>query len=486
MNRLLLRGGIVLTMDSALGDLFRGDLLIEDDTIVAVGQHLGDVDAEIIDTSGQIVLPGMVDTHRHTWQALLRGLCADWTLVEYSMGVRQTVSPYFTADDVRLGNEVGAWEAIDAGVTTLLDFSHCINSPEHADAALDGLLTTGIRARFCYGFYAPPTAEPVFAGHEARLADFARIANRLPTGPVTLGAALTEVALIPFRETITEIRAARAQGALIAAHTGCGWGSPICTGIRELGALGLLGPEQVHIHCNSLDDQEWALLADAGAAISISPETELNMGMGRLIFDRCKQYGLTPSLSCDVVSLNSGSLIAQARLAIAFVRWTENRVANDAGEMPMQLGTRARDAVRWMTTDGATASRLDDVGSLTPGKRADVVAIGSASGFATRPILDPYGAVLFQSAPADVRLVIVDGQVRKRDGVLVGVDLPKLLGHAEDASGRILDRVAANGTVLPLPVDPNGWADFNSWAATNLAEVGTDLPAATAQRRNPR
>jgi len=480
VDRLLVRAAYVLTMDPARGDVPGGEILIEDGRIEAVGTDLGVSDARVIDATGAILLPGMVDTHRHTWQALLRGLCADWTLGDYSMGVRQTISRHFSAEDVRIGNEVGAWEALNAGVTTMLDYSHCVNSPDHADAALDGLRATGIRARWCYGFYAPPSAKPVFADHAARLADFRRMARRLPTSGalVTLGAALTEVALVPFRETIAEVSAARDVGALIAAHTGCTWGSPVCMGIKELGAAGLLGPDQVHIHCNCLDDDEWRLLADAGAAISISPETELNMGMGRLVFDRCRQHGLVPSVSCDVVSLNSGDLLTQIRLGIAFMRWEENLPANEAGGMPTVLRTTARDALRWATVQGATACRLDgEVGTLTPGKRADLIAVGGPSSFATRPLIDPAAAVVFQISPADVHTVIVDGHVVKEYGVLQGVDLPRLLSAAEDAATGILDRVAVTGAPLRPPPDPAAWDAFNAWAAANLADGAPDIGA---------
>ena len=142
-ERLLIRGGHVVSMDDAIGDLTPGDVLIEDERIVAVGPGIDASGAQVIDATGQIVLPGFVDTHRHTWQTCLRGICADWTLRDYFRGIRQRISPNCSADDVYAGNLVGALEALDAGVTTILDFSHCNNSPEHADQALAGLLEIG-------------------------------------------------------------------------------------------------------------------------------------------------------------------------------------------------------------------------------------------------------------------------------------------------------------------------------------------------------
>jgi len=126
-------------MDRATGDLVDADVLIEGDRIVAVARGLEAADAEVIDARGSVVLPGMVDTHRHTWQTLMRGICANWTLNDYFNGMRMTISPAYSAHDVYLGNYLGALDAINSGVTTILDFSHCVNSPEHGDAAIAGL-----------------------------------------------------------------------------------------------------------------------------------------------------------------------------------------------------------------------------------------------------------------------------------------------------------------------------------------------------------
>src|SRR3989454_1259209 len=151
-ERLLLCGGYVLSMDEGVGELV-ADVLIDDGAIAAIAPGLDAADAERIDVTGDVVMPGFVDTHRHTWQTPFRGICADWTLEQYFRGIRMTVSPNCSGEDVHAGNYVGALEALDAGVTTLLDFSHCNNSPEHADAALQGLRDAGIRAMYAYGYY---------------------------------------------------------------------------------------------------------------------------------------------------------------------------------------------------------------------------------------------------------------------------------------------------------------------------------------------
>ncbi|WP_345420203.1 amidohydrolase family protein [Pseudonocardia xishanensis] len=448
MTRTLVRGGHVLTMDPALGDLPTGDVLVEDGTIVAVAPSLEVTDAEVIDASGHLVLPGLVDTHRHTWQSLVRGICGDWTLGDYYFGIRLAISPAYTADDVRLG----ALDALNAGVTTLLDFSHCNNTPDHSDAAVLGLRDTGIRAAFCYGFFESSPEATRFGEHSARLADYHRIADTyFPTddGLLTLGVSLSELFGLPWDRTVAELAAARERRALIVNHTGCVWGSVLTGGVRELDALDLLGPDMVHVHCNTLDDAEWEALARSGGKVSISVETELNMGMGRPVFERCRRHGLAPTLSADVISLNSGDLWHELRFGLGWTRWEGTDAVNLAGAMPEAVTTTAKEAMAWSTVNAADALGLGDrIGSLTPGKRADLQLVGGGA-VEQHPRIDPYATLVFQATAADVRTVLVDGRVVKRDGVLTGVDLPRLTADADTAAAAILGRVRDAGRALP-------------------------------------
>src|ERR1700754_5356500 len=147
----LITGGIVVTMDPANGDLGRGDVLIENGVIVEVAEHLEAADAEVIDATDRIVMPGFVDNHRHAWQTAFRGVGADWTFAEYLAAMHGTVKPHFRPEDVYLGNLLGRLEALHSGVTTMLDWFHCGQSPEHANAALAGLRHAAGRSIFCYG-----------------------------------------------------------------------------------------------------------------------------------------------------------------------------------------------------------------------------------------------------------------------------------------------------------------------------------------------
>ena len=462
-------------MDDAIGEIAVGDVLVERGRIATVAPSISAEDVLAIDARGCVVIPGLVDTHRHTWQTLMRAICADWTLTDYFLGMRLTISPAYRPDDVFLGNRLGALEALDAGVTTLVDFSHCMNTPEHADAALEGIRDAGGRAVHAYGFFASAPGNPAFPTHTSRLDDFARVVRAHGSGHdrVVIGAALTEIATIPWRETEAEIETARRHNAPMVLHTGCVWGSVVTMGVREMHAHDLLGPDQVHVHANTLDDDEWRMLADSGGKVSISPETELNMGMGRPAFGACTKHGIRPTLSCDIISLNSGDLFAQMRLGLASARADANDVVNRRGAMPASLVFTARDALRWATINGAAACGLEArVGSITPGKRADLVVLGGANSLAFRRSQEPIATVVFQATARDVRDVVVDGRIVKRDGALVDVDLPALLRGGDDAAERILAKVRERVPSLP-PRPGFGFEGLEDGFRRNLAQAAT-------------
>src|SRR5207248_2125707 len=145
------KGGTVITVDAVLGDLAKGDVLVEDGAIVEVGPDLGVTDAEVIDAEDCLVLPGLVDTHRHTWQPLFRNIASDWTLAHYFTGLHGTLSGLYRPEDTYAGNLIGTLEALDGGITTLLDWSHNLNTPEHTDAAVDAVVESGARVVFAHG-----------------------------------------------------------------------------------------------------------------------------------------------------------------------------------------------------------------------------------------------------------------------------------------------------------------------------------------------
>src|SRR5208282_4347463 len=174
-RRILIKNGTVITMDNTIGDFASADVLVHGAIIEAVGPNLRQPDAELIDATGMVVMPGLIDTHRHTWQAALRGIAADWTLGQYMTGLHLGLSGHFQPEDTYAGNLLGAVEALDSGITTLLDWSHNVNTAEHSDAAVAGLREAGIRAVFAHGGGADMYQVPSNVPHDQ---DIRRIRER--------------------------------------------------------------------------------------------------------------------------------------------------------------------------------------------------------------------------------------------------------------------------------------------------------------------
>ena len=451
MGRTLVRGGHILSMDPEIGILPQGDVLIEDGLIAQIGPSIPVTDVEVIDATGHIVAPGLIDTHRHTWQALLRGLATDWSTTEYLVHVRFGISRAYQPSDIKLANTLGAFDALNGGVTTILDYSHSINTPDHADAAVEGLRDAGIRAVFGYGFFESSPGSPIyFPDTAARIKDLNRVADTYFSSNdalITLGVSLTEPVSVPFSTTRAEIEEARSLGAVMVTHTGSIHSLP--NGVRELDAGGLLGPDMVHVHCTALNDEEWAIIARTGGKVSIAVEPELNSGMGRPPFTACERHGIKPTLSCDSVCSTPGDMLSQLRFALGFKRWENNEAANLAGRDPASLSITAADALRWSTVNAAEAVGLGDrIGSLSPGKQADLIIVGGAA-LNQHPRINAAGTLLAHTTAAEVRHVLVGGKVVKRDGVLLSAQLPTLLDEADRATADLLARAEALPSGLP-------------------------------------
>jgi cytosine/adenosine deaminase-related metal-dependent hydrolase len=227
----------------------------------------------------------------------------------------------------------------------------------------------------------------------------------------------------------------------------------------------------VHVHCNTLDDRDFRRLADNDCKVSSSPETEIQMGMGHPVIRRALEFGMRPSLSCDVMSSNSGDMFSQMRIGLQFERCMRNDAFNARNQMPDPLDLTVRDALRWGTANGAHAMGLEHrLGSLTPGKQADVIVIGGRR-LNMIPMADPVGCLVAQANPANVQHVLVAGRFAKRDGELVGLDLDRAINLAHMASERVLGAITAGGQPL-LPPAPEGFADLiNTIAAQHLARA---------------
>jgi 5-methylthioadenosine/S-adenosylhomocysteine deaminase len=420
-DRLLLRGGHVLTVDPELGDLPKGDVLIDGDRIAQVAPQV-DADAEVIDASGKIVIPGFVDTHRHTWEAAIRGCAPDATLGNYFVEILDTFAPLYRPEDVYASNLAGALECINAGITTLVDWSHINNTPDHPDAAIRGLQEAGIRAQYAYGS-ANTSLNDYWNG--SKIAIPGDDVRRIRDTYFSSGDGLLTMALATRGPTYcvddvvrSEWGLARELGIPITIHVAM-YSAGRFGMVKHLGELGLLGPDTTYIHCCYLTDEEWGLVADSGGTVSIAPQIELQMGHGWPPVKKALEHGRRPSLSIDVVTTAPGDMFTQIRAAFGAERARVNAAAWEAEiDQPEGLLT-ARQMLEIATINGAHVAGVEDrTGSLTPGKQADVVVI-DATALNVAPVIDPVAAVTLCADVSNVETVIIGGKVHKRDGRLL-------------------------------------------------------------------
>jgi 5-methylthioadenosine/S-adenosylhomocysteine deaminase len=409
-------------MDPEVGDLPSGDVLIDGDTIATVAPHV-DADAEVVDVSGQIVIPGFIDSHRHTWEAAIRGSAPNATLDDYFVEILDTFAPLYRPEDVYASNLAGALECVNAGITTLVDWSHINNTPEHPDAAIRGLQEAGIRAQYAYGS-ANTSLNDYWNGSTIAIPgdDVRRVRDTYfssDDGLLTMALATRGTGFCVDDVVKSEWALARELGIPITIHVAMGRLAGRFGMIDALNKLNLLGPDTTYIHCCYFSDDEWRLVADSGGTISIAPQIEAQMGHGWPPIMKALEYGLRPSLSIDVVTTAPGDMFTQMRAAFACERARVNEIAWAANtEVPETMLT-ARQMLEMATINGAHVVGLEDrTGSLTPGKKADVVVI-DAHALNVAPVIDPVAAVTLSADVSNVDTVIIDGKVRKRDGKLL-------------------------------------------------------------------
>jgi 5-methylthioadenosine/S-adenosylhomocysteine deaminase len=448
-DRLLLRGGSVVSMDPQIGDLPRGDVLVEGDTIAGVAPSI-EADAEVVDVSGHIVIPGFVDTHRHTWEAAIRSCAPNATLDDYFVEVLDSFAPLYRPEDVYASNLAGALECINSGITTLVDWSHINNTPDHPDAGIQGLREAGIRAVYAYGSANTSLADYWFNSSIAiPRDDVERIRNTYfasDDGLLTMGLATRGPGFCQDDVVRQEWTMARDLGIPITVHVAMGklagkWGM-----VKQLQGLSLLGADTTYIHCCYFSDEEWELVARSRGTISIAPQVEMQMGHGWPPVAKARSFGLRPSLSIDVVTTVPGDMFTQMRCAFAAERWRSNdSVWASEAPLPAEALT-ARDMLRMATLDGAHVAGLESrTGSLTPGKKADIVVI-DGHGVATSPVIDPIATVVLCADTSNVRTVIVGGKIHKRDGRLVA-DWEPIRRRLQASSDHLVEALAERKAV---------------------------------------
>jgi 5-methylthioadenosine/S-adenosylhomocysteine deaminase len=444
-HELLLRNGFVVTVDDQLGDLQDADVLIRDGVIVAVGPRgpTTSANAEVIDCTGRLVIPGLVDTHRHVWQGAIGALTPQMTGAGYGPAVLNGISTSYEPDDIHAGALWGALQALDAGITTIADWAHNLRSAEHANANLRGLQESGIRGYFLYGGPGPTSDMPnpphPLDARRMRDEHFPNGVNRR----LRMGMALRGPCFTSAERNAEDFKFARELGLPISTHVGM---AGTADAIIVLDRFGLLGSDVNYVHANMLTNKEFDLIAKSKGTISLTPSTDMLMQFGTFpATGLALQRGIRCGFGVDTICSCGTDIFSEMRLGLAAERSRANAQALARGEQVPTVALHQRDMLRLATLDGARVWKMEhEIGSLMPGKLADVAVIDMRS-----PHLDGYGdsiaTMVLGAGPADVETVIVGGDVVKRHGQLVGEHVAKARKLMSASRERIRKRETAAG-----------------------------------------
>ncbi len=445
MKRLRLKSGIVVTQDAKLGVLPSGDVLVEDGRIAAIAPALA-TDAETIDCAGHFVLPGLVNAHMHAWQTALRSVAANWTLLEYFRHVHAGLATVFVPEDIHIATLAGALNQLDHGVTTLVDWCHNNPTPEHTDAGIAGLQDSGIRAAF---FHGSPKPDPKPGErHFSEVPHPRAEIERLLKGPlsdrnalVTLGMAVLGPHYSTLEVSVHDFALAKEMGLIASMHQG-GGEARTPGGWEALMARGLVGPHINIVHGNNLTDAQLKAFVEAGVSFSITPANEMTQGHGHPITGRLRALSSAPSIGVDLESAISGDMLTEARVALTSQRALDNAAERaSGGGIPATSTVPVAEALDWITSRGAAMLGMSDrIGSLTPGKQADI-AVMSLGPLAMWPVHDAVATIVMQGSGARMRDVLVAGKFAKRDGKLLRSDLNVIRQRLAASGERILGQL---------------------------------------------
>lgn len=451
MKKTLFKCGWVVSMDDAIGDLTQAEILVEGDKIRAVGHSLGATADETVDATGMIAMPGMVNAHIHTWQSGLRGVGAEWVDGAYFVHMHGNMARRYNAEDNYLGNLVGALSQISNGVTSIYDWCHNLRDLEMAERAIDGLQESGIRALFGHGT-AKPFQEPGLAegdvlphGHvphpRARVEALRKGRLASDDARVTLALALLGPEQATPEVALHDYRLAREFAVPSTCHA-IGFKEPgERHGFWALAEAGLLGPDHNIGHGNAFDDEDLKMLIDLGVSISATATLELRSTWPVPLTRRVRALGALPAIGTDVPPEVNGDMFSEMRTAYYDVLRPELLEKKQAaGDRRIGLPVSLREALRWATIGGARAMQMEDrIGSLTPGKKADIVLLNGQD-LDLFPVHDPIYSIVTQSSGGNVDTVMIDGVFAKRDGKLLfpGDILAKRKAELAQSAQRII------------------------------------------------
>jgi len=423
-RRVLLKGGVVLTLDRQAGDFAQADVLIEDGKIGEIRPNIavsGEA-AEVVDASNQILIPGFVDTHSHSYQGLLRSIIPNGLVdPDYNRDVQNNLTPTYSPTEVYSGVLMTALGFIDMGTTTIVDLSQISHTPEHSDACIKALQDSGIRA--VYGYSRGAGSASQWPQDIARLQrTYFNSKDQLLT--LALGASLD----------VKVLAAAREAGVSAVMHYRVNAEPGLA-----LGRAGVLREGDLFIHTTHLNEAAWQMIKETGGRISMSPSIEMAMAHGMPATQEALDRGIRPSLSSDHGTTVAQDMFSVMRSAFNLQRLhILQRKRNNEQSLPALL--TCRDVLEFATKEGARAANIDSrVGTLAPGKDADILML-RADHLDIWPLNNATGIVANLMNPSHVESVFIAGKVKKWRGKLVGVDTARVLRLAQDARDTLMRR----------------------------------------------
>lgn len=422
--RTLIRNATILSMDEKIGNIERGDILISGSTLSAVGENLDDRGARVIDASNMIAMPGMVDSHRHSWEGQLRRINPNATcLDDYSNATHFSFARYYRPGDIYIGNLLTALGAIDAGITTIIDNSHNSRTAAHSDAAVEALLDAGIRAIHASG---PPVSGDWDRDHWP--GNWQRLQEKYFSNNAE---GLVSLAVMAQLEPALWAEARRLGLPIVTEFFGAGMASEL----EALHQQGLLGPDNIFNHCTALPDEGWKILREAGVRVNVCPRSDAHYGIenGMFAIEAAQRHGINPGLSVDNETSYSTDMFMEMRVAFYLQRAMGMHHQHCCGSAQALKTLPAAQLLKAATVDGAACAGLQHkVGSLTPGKQADLILINAAD-LNLYPSGNAFGTVVHAAERSNIHTVMIGGRIVKQDGRVVGVDSKRLRAAVDES-----------------------------------------------------
>jgi cytosine/adenosine deaminase-related metal-dependent hydrolase len=437
-HRTLFKGGTILTMDKKAPHFGIGDLLVEGDRIAAIGANIAVDDAAVIDASNSIVMPGLVDAHHHMWLGVMRRMMPNVDdLFAYIDFVAEGLGAHYRPLDMYLSTTLTALACLDAGITTVIDACHSSRSPEHTDAALDALRDSGIRALHMVGAAMDKKASSAHLPE-----DLKRLA-----GKWNQGGSLVHVGLFGQLNLDWWKVAHSLDMRILTEFIG-----DLAKLGPEFAEKGVLGPHNIFNHCTRIPQETWRLFADAGVNVTINPRSDALFGFDddSFAYQQAIDHGLTPAIGIDLDTAFGSDMFGEMHALFTQQR-SAMRYRKFRGEDNVPSPIIVERVLEAATVNGAGAAGLDGVvGSLAPGKQADIIMV-RADSVAVLPVNNVVGTVVQAVERSDIDTVMVAGEIRKRSGKLIGADLIKLTADVTasrdyllERSGHRLDQIGAS------------------------------------------